>query len=567
MSQSRVRVRVVWVGGGFRSLLSVIVAVGAVGAWASAARGAEGTAYVGNEGDGTVTPITLATNTPGPPILVDPSPGPTGPSPAAIAVTPDGRTAYVAVSGRSWVTPIDVVTNTPGTPIPVGATPVGIAITPDGRTAYVANEDDATVTPIDLTTHKPGTPITVGGVPAAVAISDDGQTAYVADSDNSQVVPIDTSTNTLGPPIPVGRSPFGIAISPNGQTAYVSNDLDATLTPIDTVTNTPGAAIPLPLENCTPGIWMALTPGGSTAYVTDACEGVVTPLDLATGTTGTSIPVTDADHIAISADGTTAYVTSPIQSDVIPITLATKRLGTAIAVGQAPVPIAITPGPRRPATTSVGCVPASIASGQPTHCTVTVTDTGPGATTTPQGRVSLVTDAPGTITGSPCLLSGSGAAATCRVTYVPVVGATAPATLTARFPGDYEHLAGSGDTVVAVTADRARTRTRMSCRPALITLGQSTTCTASVAARHRGVAAAPTGTVTFAADRPDAAFTNPCTLSEAGEGAICQITATPEVPGLIRIRPNSSTIEEAPTTRRSYACRMQAPTSRGRGRA
>jgi YVTN family beta-propeller protein len=71
-----------------------------------------------------VTPITVATNTPGTPI-------PVSTAPAGIAITPDGKTAYVANGGSATVTPITVATNTPGTPIPVGSNPKGIAITPD----------------------------------------------------------------------------------------------------------------------------------------------------------------------------------------------------------------------------------------------------------------------------------------------------------------------------------------------------------------------------------------------------------------------------------------------------
>jgi YVTN family beta-propeller protein len=88
------------------------------------------TAYIANYSSGTVTPINLATNTPGKPI-------PVGGSPAAIAITPDGKTAYVANSSSGTVTPINLATNTPGKPIRVGRSPVWIAITPDGKTAYV----------------------------------------------------------------------------------------------------------------------------------------------------------------------------------------------------------------------------------------------------------------------------------------------------------------------------------------------------------------------------------------------------------------------------------------------
>ena len=45
--------------------------------------------------------------------------------------------------GDGTVTPIATATNTPGTPINVGTGPAGIAITPNGQTAYVANPSAA----------------------------------------------------------------------------------------------------------------------------------------------------------------------------------------------------------------------------------------------------------------------------------------------------------------------------------------------------------------------------------------------------------------------------------------
>ena len=60
-----------------------------------------------------MTPISTATNTAGKPIKV-------GTDPGAIAITPNGKTAYVANDGSGTVTPIDTATNTAGKPIKVG---------------------------------------------------------------------------------------------------------------------------------------------------------------------------------------------------------------------------------------------------------------------------------------------------------------------------------------------------------------------------------------------------------------------------------------------------------------
>ncbi len=78
--------------------------------------------------------------------------------PVALAVAPDGRTLYVLESPpgsegdgptvRGWVTPITLATRTPGRPHLTGYDPVAIAITPDGKSIYVANEDSGTISVI-----------------------------------------------------------------------------------------------------------------------------------------------------------------------------------------------------------------------------------------------------------------------------------------------------------------------------------------------------------------------------------------------------------------------------------
>src|SRR3982074_3015872 len=145
-----------------------VLAVAFVLAVAGSAQAATAWVYVTNEASGTVTPIEVATNKPGPEITV-------GSHPGGVAVTPDGW-AYVTNRESNTVTPLEVATNKPRPEITDGARPVGIAITPDGKTAYVTNEASGTVTPIEVATNKPGPEITVGLKPRAVAVTPDGNT-------------------------------------------------------------------------------------------------------------------------------------------------------------------------------------------------------------------------------------------------------------------------------------------------------------------------------------------------------------------------------------------------------
>jgi DNA-binding beta-propeller fold protein YncE len=82
-----------------------------------------------------------------------PNPHRHGP-PAAIAIAPDGATAYVTNSQgngqNGTVTPINLATGTPGKPIPVGDDPQAIAINPEGTAAYVVNSNGDNVTVLRL---------------------------------------------------------------------------------------------------------------------------------------------------------------------------------------------------------------------------------------------------------------------------------------------------------------------------------------------------------------------------------------------------------------------------------
>ena len=48
-----------------------------------------------------------------------------------MAFSPDGTLAYVANNGATTITPITVATNTPGGAVTVGSAPAGVAFAPD----------------------------------------------------------------------------------------------------------------------------------------------------------------------------------------------------------------------------------------------------------------------------------------------------------------------------------------------------------------------------------------------------------------------------------------------------
>jgi DNA-binding beta-propeller fold protein YncE len=116
------------------AVIAVIVPVGIAAFGHTPGPPAEGSAviptmYVSNN-NGTVTPITLATGTPGKPIKV-------GGSPGQIVITPDGKTAYVLALFPGTVTPIATATNTAGKPINLGSIPVRLRSRHDLRASEI----------------------------------------------------------------------------------------------------------------------------------------------------------------------------------------------------------------------------------------------------------------------------------------------------------------------------------------------------------------------------------------------------------------------------------------------
>ena len=115
--------------------------------------------YVTNAGSNTVTPVDTSktTATPLDPIQV-------GSEPHGIAI--GEGSVWVANRGDGTVTQIDEKTDEVTRTIPVGANPKGVAV--EDGTVWVANTDDDTVTPIDAGSGKTGEAIGVPDEPRGV---------------------------------------------------------------------------------------------------------------------------------------------------------------------------------------------------------------------------------------------------------------------------------------------------------------------------------------------------------------------------------------------------------------
>ena len=160
--------------------------------------------------------------------LTPADPNQTG-SATALAVAPDGSRLYVTVAidqGTSNHGVVRVINTTTlqilGQDILIGPSPKAIALTPDGKSAVVANAAANNVSVIDTATRTVSL-ISVGQSPIAVAISSDGTRAYVLNQEGNSFSIIDLSRRAVVEVVAVNPSPTALALTPQGDQVYLAN--------------------------------------------------------------------------------------------------------------------------------------------------------------------------------------------------------------------------------------------------------------------------------------------------------------------------------------------------------
>lgn len=202
-------------------------------------------------------------------------------------------------------------------------------------------------------------------------------------------------------------------------------------------------------------------------------------------------------------------------------------------------------------STSLTCSPQKVPVGAPTTCTVSVTDTTSGVTLTPSGSVGFTSSMSGAFTPSAsCNLSGSGATASCSVTYAPGSNSLGDNKIDAKYGGNVDQNASS-QTFKVTGAVRA-TSTKVSCAPPY-NVNNPITCTVTVTDTSPGTAATPTGTVTFTSSQGGTFSSTTCTLSGSGGTATCHVKFTPTKTG-----PNKVMANYAGDTRHSLSSGFQS---------
>ncbi|MBO0887751.1 Ig-like domain repeat protein, partial [Candidatus Bathyarchaeota archaeon] len=186
----------------------------------------------------------------------------------------------------------------------------------------------------------------------------------------------------------------------------------------------------------------------------------------------------------------------------------------------------------RSSSAILSCTATSVAVSASDSCTAYVKDKAVGTAVPPSGVISFELD--GSTSGfTNCTLSTLNATtADCSIGYVPAGGTEGPHTIAATYPGDQAHL-GADSNTIAVNVTQRTTGTTVNCTPSTLSLGQSTTCTATVRDTSSGTLITPTGSVTIsAAPTSSGGFTGNCSLSQSTLGtATCNINYTPSTAG------------------------------------
>ena len=260
-----------------------------VGAGAGAVTSGDGSVWVANTIDGTVTRIDLrAPSAPADTISLSAAPDETT-QPSAIAVGDDA--VWVADADNRRVDRIDPTTNRVVATVTVGNGPTGLAVV--GNDVWVSDGLDDTVSVIDEATDRVVATIPVGASPSAVAYGDGS--IWVANAGSANVVRIDPTTHTPLASIGVGSGPSALVVSAGG--VWVSEALAGVISMIDPAHNQ------VTTTRQVGTIPSGLAVAGNDLWVTDTNNDAITRVDLSDPASSLTAPLGSTTAGATVADG------------------------------------------------------------------------------------------------------------------------------------------------------------------------------------------------------------------------------------------------------------------------
>ncbi len=361
---------------------------------------------------------------------VSPSTGPTVGG-TSVTITGTNLTGATAVKFGSVGVPSFTVDS--GTKItttsPAGSGTVNVTVTTPGGTSATSSSDDFSYAGSPTVSGvSPSTGPTVGGT--SVTITGTNLTGATAVKFGSVGVPsftVDSGTK-ITTTSPAGSGTVNVTVTTPGGTSATSSSDDFSYAGSPTVSGVSPSTGPT-----VGGTSVTIT--GTNLTGTTAVKFGALPASAVTVLSSSSItaispaePAGTVDVVVTTADGSSAT--------------GSTDMFTYVASGQT-----VTPSVVYSTLTVLSCVPTKV--GQSTNCTATVTESASGGAA-PTGIISFASGGSGSVgSGGTCSLGGSGASASCTVSYTP---SSENPKLTAIYGGDGNHTGSSGSTTIAPVA-------------------------------------------------------------------------------------------------------------------
>jgi Bacterial Ig-like domain (group 3) len=320
--------------------------------------------------------------------------------------------------------------------------------------------------------------------------------------------------------VPDGSQVFGVLS--RGSSFALATIANPTAPPSDHTTT---------VLNCSPNPVPIGQATSCTAIVTDTVAGGTAPTGTVAFTSDTSGGSFSSSSCTLAPDSTIGQATCVVSYTPGQTGSGTQQTITAAyagdgshapSSGQAALTLTV-----RTTATVLTCSPHTVAVGQATSCTATVTD-ATQSPTAPTGTVTFTSDTSGgTFSSSTCTLAAGSTSgqASCAVSYTPGQVGAGSQNITAAYGGDSSHAASSGQAALILTV--RTTSTVLTCQRSLAVFQK---CTATVSDTSPGSATAPTGTVSFSSSGRGRFSATHCTLSGTGTSASCTVTFQPLVP-------------------------------------
>ena len=230
------------------------------------------TAYVSNEGSGTVSAIDIATDKVTATLK-------NAKKPRGIAIAKDGSRLYLSDQTANALVVVELLKGTTLATIALGSSPEAIYLSPDGKWLSAAIEEEDQVFIIDVATLKIDRKIKMKGKnPEHAVWSPDGKWLYVSAEEADSVDIVDLAKNEVVKSVKVGNRPRGIGFLPDGSRAYVAAENADTVNVFDTATHTVVARIKAGSRSN----GVLVHPDGKRVFVTSGGKGSVQVIDTAT---------------------------------------------------------------------------------------------------------------------------------------------------------------------------------------------------------------------------------------------------------------------------------------------